>query len=233
MIKKYNIICSVFIGTVFLLGCSQGNELPAGVEKGAEFDRKINLYKLVQNGKRKLWSDSGKLYAVIEVNASDLENGNAETYMPATGAVLSRGNYKDGQKDGLWFWYFPDGKVYYKQEFAFGKKRSYWIETNLIGNEHGLYERYYFDGKLEEKGQFDSGYKTGEWVKYYRNGNIEYKGKFLKDKRVGKWFQYFSDGKTESEELYDEKGKLIERKTFFPDGKPRCIQKQNEPYQCA
>lgn len=231
MIKKYKIILLNSVALLFLLNCSQGNTLPTGVEAGAEFDKKINLYKLERNGKRKLWSDAGKLYAVIEVNGSFLENGNAETYMPATGAVLSRGRYKDGQKDGLWFWYFPDGKVYYKQEFAFGKKRSYWIETNLIGNEHGVYERYYFDGKLEEKGQFDAGYKTGEWVKFYRNGNPEYKGSFKKDKRIGKWFQYFSDSKIESEELYDEKGKLIERKTFFPDGKPRCVQKTSD-YSC-
>ena len=136
-------------------------------------------------------------------------------------------------KDGLWYWYFPNGNIYYKQNFNHAKRRTdFWVETNLLGNEHGSYERYYENGKLEERGEFDTGYKSGKWEKFYPTGQMEYTGEYSKGKKIGNWKFFYPDGKKEAAEVFDSKTELISRITFFPDGSLNCKNEKNNPLEC-
>lgn len=189
--------------------------------KNAEYNKKTNSFELVQGNRLKIWFEDGSLYSDCEVNSLGLKHGECTVYSKKHN-ILSKGKYKNAQKDGIWFWYFPNGNIYVKQAFTSGKKRSYWIEASEFGNEDGEYYRYYPNGNLEEQGFYDGGYKTNDWKKYYINGQLEYVGSYNKDKKIGKWFFYYPDGTTEAKEDYDNSGELIQRITFSPTGNVIC-----------
>ena len=207
-------------------------KLPAGVPKEAMFDRKKNIFTLTKDGQELVWYDNGKLYSDCKLGANGIRNGECRYYSEFNGNLLSNGNYVDNFKDGLWYWYFPNGNVYYKQNFSSKERRTFWMETNLLGNEHGSYERYYQDGKLEERGEYEAGFKSGKWEKYYPNGKLEYTGSYLKDNKIGQWKFYFADGKIEAEESFDSKSEFLSRLTYFPDGNLNCKNFKDKPLEC-
>lgn len=219
----FRFIFILFI-TLQLIDCGREDKKPpANVPAHAKYNRKLAYFQVIENGKDKRWNENGILVSDCEVNAARISNGDCKTYSQITGKIVSEGKFVDSLRDGLWFWYFPDGKVYYKMNYDFKKRRKdFWVETNLIGNEHGSYERYYSDGSLEEKGDYDTGYKTGEWKKFYRSGTPEYIGYYLKDKKVKTWKYFYSNGKIEAEEIFDETGVFQKRISYTPDGKEHC-----------
>ncbi len=47
---------------------------------------------------------------------------------------------------------------------------------------------YYFDnGKIEQRGFFKKGKRTGKWIQYNKQGNKVAVGYYIKGKRNGKW----------------------------------------------
>jgi antitoxin component YwqK of YwqJK toxin-antitoxin module len=235
-LKKTNL--SFFINLILLLGifiynCKVEKWRPEGIPKKAVYDKKRNVYTHIENGIRKIWVETGELYSECQVDELGREHGECKNYFPKTGKLITEGKSIHGERDGVWYWYFPNGQVYYKLTLAHDKKRPVWIETNLLGNEHGLYERFYEDGNLDERGMYDSGYRMGSWEKYYRNGNVEFRGNYKKDKKIGDWKYYYIDGKLEIEEKFTEEGVLVYRKTFFPDGSLACeIEPAKNKNQC-
>ncbi len=203
------------------ISCSPKKKFPQNVPTHAKFDKKINLYSSVENGIQLKHYDTGELYSACKISPLGILDGDCIQYSKDK-TVLSKGSFKNGQRHGMWVWNFLTGKPYYKQNFTYGKKRSFWIQTDVWGNEDGIYERYYDLGNLEETGFFDSGYKTGKWEKFFRNKKSESIGHFQKDKKVGEWIFYYPTGKIEAKEVYDKSGKLKKRTTFFEDGKIQC-----------
>jgi antitoxin component YwqK of YwqJK toxin-antitoxin module len=206
---------------------------PEGLPKEAKFDRKKNIFYLIKDQHEYVWYESGKLYAECELNALGIHHGECKYYFETNGKILGNGKFVNDLNDGLWYWYFPNGNIYYKQYFNHAKRRmDTWIETNKLGNEHGLYERYYETEKLEERGEYDTGYKTGKWEKYYPNGKLEYAGTYLKDKKIGFWKYYYPDGKLEAEEDFNSKAEFLSRVTYFPDGNLNCKNSKGSPLDC-
>lgn len=226
MIMKFLFLVSLFF-------CKH-QENPSEIPKDAKFDRKKNIYVLRNSNLETVWYDSGKIYSKAELNPkTGLNDGAYISYSEKNGNKISTGNFKEGLKDGLWFWYFPNGNIYYKQEFSYKNRREdFIVKTSQIGTEHGKVFRYYPSGKLEEEGNFDSGYKDGEFKKFYQNQNLEYKGVYKKEKKIGTWEYYYSNGKLESKEKYDSNSNLISRESYFSDGKPNCIQNKSEEAKC-
>ncbi|MCB1177952.1 MAG: hypothetical protein KDK36_10270 [Leptospiraceae bacterium] len=202
--------------------CKKEKYRPEGVPQDASYEKKRNLYTQIKDGKRKIWTKEGDFYSECLIDELGREHGECKNFFPGSGKLITIGNNIHGERDGVWYWYFPNGNIYYKLTLAHDKKRPVWIETNLLGNEHGAYERYYEDGSLEEKGSYDTGYKTDYWEKFYKDGQLEYTGYYKKDKKIKDWKYYFSDGKLEVEENFTGDGKLISRKTYFPDGNLNC-----------
>ncbi|MCP5498769.1 MAG: hypothetical protein H7A25_02610 [Leptospiraceae bacterium] len=212
-----------FLFTTLLYSCkAKANHiLPGNVPVGAKYDRRINLFTKIENGKLSQWTKEGLLYMDCEVNQNGVLHGYCKTYQKEN-RLSSEGRMVNGNKDGLWKWYFPDGELYIQQEHNHARKRIYWGDYDKIGNEHGKFEQYYLDGKLEIRGYYDAGYKTGSWEKYYRNGQLEYRGKFNKDLRTGEWLHYYNTGTLEVKESFDEAGKVIYRTTYDPEGHEIC-----------
>lgn len=221
--KHMNILSIVYIFLMYFssLSCSK-DVYPKTIPPEARYDKRTNSYVYIANGKKKVWNENGELFSEESLDEVGRSHGLYQSFFPSTGALLSRGNFKNGEREGVWEWYFPNGRIYYRSGYSSEKKRQVWIETNLLGNEHGLHERYYSSGNLEERGSFEFGLKTGVWEKFYKNGNFEHGGRYKSDKKVGKWLYLYPDGKKVAGEEFDESGKFLNRSTFYPDGSPEC-----------
>lgn len=211
----------------------KANELPPGIPEGAKFDRKKNLYTASDEEFKYVYYSNGSLYEKCEYNEPSSQlDGRCEAYLMNTDQIISYGNFKNGRRDGLWTWTFPNGQNYVVQNFVYGKKKEFWIPVEIWGNENGPYKRYYPNGNLDEEGSFDTGEKSGYWKKYYPNGSLEYSGNYLKSKKILEWKYNYPNGKLEAKESYDQVGELLERTTYYPSGDVWCISKSSKQVIC-
>ncbi|MDH5656236.1 MAG: hypothetical protein OEZ34_10030 [Spirochaetia bacterium] len=198
--------------------CSRLTEapLPSGIPEGAKYLSKGLWYYYGPNGELTLHYKNGALLGKGKIQ-NELKTGIWETYIADTGSTASLGSYQNGWRDGIWKYYDSEGRLYLLITYAPEPKRNFFI-TKDYGNENGLYERYYPDGSLEERGSFYSGYFNGKITRYHPNGNIAVQGNYLLDLMDGKWIYYFPDGKIEREENYSKGKKNGIFRNFHPDG---------------
>ena len=130
------------------------------------------------------------------------------TDVPFTGVISegrSRGELKNGLKQGTWFDYHEDGQLWEKGKFVDGKQNGEWVQYydngqlrwkgNLVnGKEEGESVKYYENGQLWEKGKFVDGKQNGEWVSYHENGQLRWKGNWFKGVFHGEWVVYHENG---------------------------------------
>lgn len=214
-----------------LVGC-KSDSIPPGVPQGASYDRKTNLYSHQAEGFAYRYNKQGKMIDKTQVNEGGQFHGIYEAYLQTDGKKITWGTFEKGQRHGTWTWTFENGSPYVVQNFTYGKKRSFWIPTELWGNEDGLYQRFYPDGKVEEQGFFNAGYRDGDWVKYYPDKKLEYAGRYKSGKKVGAWSYYYPNGGQEAMEDYTADGKLVFRATYYPNGKTWCLVKLGQAPQC-
>ena len=99
------------------------------------------------------------------------------------GVVNTKGDYKNGNKEGYWVTYYPNGKL--KEECNYDNR-----------NYEGKYKTYYSSGKLESEGNYRNNLKNGYWVNYFEDGRISEECNYKNDYKIG--FQICRNGK-----LYD------------------------------
>ena len=122
------------------------------------------------------------------------------------------------------------------------------FDTN--GKRHGVWKKYFNNGRVRYTGQFEHGKEVGTFkyysaatsdfpivvkefntsdntaiVKFYtKKGDLESKGSMLGKNRIGKWLYFHVDGKTVmSEENYQDGELHGYYKTFYNSGKPTEI----------
>ena len=96
--------------------------------------------------------------------------------------VVEEGNYENSRKQGLWKFFFPNGKV--KSEIAYVNSRP-----------NGIYKTYYENGQVEEEGAWKNNRNTGDFKRYYENGQVSQKFSFNETgKRNGKQEYYYENG---------------------------------------
>jgi antitoxin component YwqK of YwqJK toxin-antitoxin module len=71
--------------------------------------------------------------------------------------ILDEGMYVDGRKDGVWYDYYPNGKVKFSVTFRNGVPE-------------GKVTSYYATGQMSEQGNWIGGSWIGEYTIYYVNG---------------------------------------------------------------
>jgi antitoxin component YwqK of YwqJK toxin-antitoxin module len=88
-------------------------------------------------------------------------NDNEEHYLNESQEDKSINQYnKDGEKNGPWVEYYPNGKdIFFKGGYKNGKKDGKWVF-------------YYMNGNIENEGSFKNDLKDGVWAQYYRDGNL-------------------------------------------------------------
>lgn len=199
------------------------DDLPVGVHR--EFDKKGTIVKSM------IFDDNGKLVGKGIVDLEGKEQGEWEHFYPS-GAVRSRGKYKNGKREGEWQFYFITGATEQEGKYVKGKPDglwkwyypdgNLWREENFYKGKHeGLSSEFDENGKVIEKGEYYDGEKEGEWF-YHVNDHTE-KGAYKSGYKEGMWYHYFPDGTVKYKGIYvngEPDGKHV---TYHENGKIKWI----------
>ena len=114
-----------------------------------------------------------------EVYIDNLRNGTM-TEFTEDGKVLTKGEYEDDMKEGLWIYETPEYKEIGKyvndkpdslwKRYYMPKEKLRFEGRFLNGDEDGKHTWYFQDGRIMTDGNYIGGMKQGEWKFYYDNG---------------------------------------------------------------
>lgn len=90
-------------------------------------------------------------------------------------------------------------------------------DKNLLERK-GTYT-FYQNGIVKEEGNYDKGYKVGEWKRYYPSKQLLETINYTWDKISGQRKIFYKDGKLALDEYYDRNGNLESGKYFDEQGK--------------
>ncbi|MEP2281253.1 hypothetical protein [Maribacter sp.] len=119
---------------------------------------------------------------IINYSKNDDTIRDGEYKLNCTNSLVEIGNYKNGNKDGLWTVKNENGKLISSIEFIDGKL-------------NGKYELFDFDGNPKLKAEFENNLPKGEWLYFSKKGKIIKKGNYQNGKPIGIWNSYDSKGK--------------------------------------
>jgi antitoxin component YwqK of YwqJK toxin-antitoxin module/Tfp pilus assembly protein PilF len=126
----------------------------------------------------------------INRNEFKLGNGKIRTVF-INGKLAGEGEYKYGDLDGPYKYYFPDGSINTSQFYKKGL-----LDSTI--------HSYYYGGQLATEGTYKLGDKTGKWKHYLENGKLEYTEEYVDGQLHGKKTYYYEDGKIDTETEYYE-----------------------------
>jgi len=121
---------------------------------GSSNDRLENAERVVEEK-----YPDGKEKVVVYYSKDDKHEKLMEEKFHEDGNIFWTGNFKNGERDGLWrSWY---------------KNKNVWSEGNYIeGKRDGVWKCIYPNGRIHIKGYYKNDIKTGAWPTYDANGNI-------------------------------------------------------------
>jgi len=147
------------------------------------------------------------------------KKGNCITNYYVYGIKESEGCYVGSSKDGIWKYYYPNGKINAIVHYLSGQKNGQSLEYDKNGrissdatykNGHffGIVKFYYPNGNVNTEEYYDEkGLNRGAFKLWYPSGRISQTGNFVNGKMVGIWLQYYESGKIKSNSHYDSLGK--------------------------
>ena len=78
---------------------------------------------------------------------------------------------------------------------------------------------FFKKGTISEEGNYEKGYKMGEWKRYYSNKQLSEYLNYTWDRVTGPRKLFYKDGKLALDEVYNKGGKLETGKYFDEQGK--------------
>ena len=106
-------------------------------------------------GEMREYNDSGKV-----ITKGNFLDGEMDGFwFLDDGDEREEGTYKSGQRDGLWKFFYTNGKVAHQGKY-------------VEGNEQDKHSYYYDNGRVMQEGNFIMGKREGTWRKYDREGNL-------------------------------------------------------------
>jgi antitoxin component YwqK of YwqJK toxin-antitoxin module len=120
------------------------------------------------------------------------------------GNIESKGQFVNGETNGVWEFYFETGGV---------KMRGIVRQSS----NYGFWEYYYENGIKSMEGVIQGSSREGDWRIYYESSELKETGRFMDNKRNGFWRTYFEDGAIKGEiEYVDDVGRYTE---YYHNGK--------------
>jgi antitoxin component YwqK of YwqJK toxin-antitoxin module len=119
----------------------------------------------------------------------DYKNGVKEgvhTEYDETGKVVEEGEYLNGTEEGPWF--TVSGDFYEKGTYRDGLKNGKWTSLYLITKDNKT------DSILSFTGNFIDDNPDGKHIYYWENGKIKDEGNYITGKKDGDWIKYNTDG---------------------------------------
>ena len=120
-----------------------------------------------------------------------------------SGGVQSLGGYSSGQQNGVWTYFFENGRRKAEGYYSQGKKGGLW--------------RFYFEnGEMSQEVCYHNNIKAGEVKFYYENGSLKSEGEVKDGHFNGYWHYYHEDATLKASVIY-KAGRGI-YKEVFADG---------------
>ncbi len=147
------------------------------------------------------------------------------------GHKLYDGQFRDGVPNGVFRYYYADGKLKAISVLSDDGKTARTISYALNGRKiaEGNFRnekkdsiwKYYsdFDGVLLSEENYTLGVKNGVSKTYYPNGNLIELINYRDGRKEGEWVQYFEDGKLKFRGAYSGDEKEGPFMAYYPDGK--------------
>lgn len=106
------------------------------------------------------WTDEQpKLVAYYQIEGKDSVKIKEEKFYE-DGTMEFTGSYDaDGKRNGLWKYWYSNGKLWSEGEFANGKR-------------NGKADVFFEHGQMRYKGQFTNDKESGKWVFYNEDGTV-------------------------------------------------------------
>ena len=176
-------------------------------EQAGKYDKKGRA-----QGQWKWYYESGNLLRE-ENYLNNKQDGSMTEYEDSTHKIITKGEYLDGQQEGMWVYEITDYKEVGK--YKSDRRDSVWKHFYIPSN------------KLKFIGNYIDGNPDGKHIYYYPNGEVQIEGKYIAGSKDGDW-KYFDElgvqylmitYKDDVEIKYDGiRIKLFEK--GWPDGKP-------------
>jgi antitoxin component YwqK of YwqJK toxin-antitoxin module len=151
-------------------------------------------------------------------------NDNGKTYLYAIE------NYKDGKRNGLCTYFFPNGKKesesYYRNDTLDGLSKVYKIYGGLRyeenfkdGRTHGFKKYYSVDGELTEEQEYTEGVQTGIYHLYSKSKRVIVESFYINGIENGTRKVYSDNDKHEIIREFDFKNDIKIAARYFKKGK--------------
>lgn len=141
-----------------------------------------------------------------EINRCEFKNGSGKIRsVMINGKLYAEGEYKNGDLDGPYKFYYPDGTI---SSFQFYKGGL--LDSTL--------RSYYHGGKVSTEGNYKLGNKVGVWKHYLEDGKLDYVENYVDGSLHGKRTYYFENGKPDTETEFDQGNRRGWTKRYDPDG---------------
>jgi len=129
---------------------------------GGQLLREEHYRNGLKDGMSTEYDETGKV-----VTEGEFVDGNEDgSWFELIGDNYLRGTYRDGMRNGMWYYYYLDRKenvtdsiCYYKGSF-------------IEDNPDGKHIWYWENGKLKDEGNYVNGRKEGDWYKYNYDGTL-------------------------------------------------------------
>ena len=114
------------------------------------------------------------------------------------------------KREGKWVIY---GKDQSNSKFSASQK----VEEGIYesGRRTGLWIKYYPNGNKKSEIFYKKGRPNGKFKLYYENGNVEEEGEWKNRLYSGSFKRYYEDGTLEQEKTFDENGKAKGKVTYY------------------
>jgi antitoxin component YwqK of YwqJK toxin-antitoxin module len=112
------------------------------------------------------------------------------------GGRPGKGEYANGEREGTWVWYWPDGSLRERREYRSGLlegKLEAWYpdgrpqarEEYREGKPHGEWRRWYESGKPAAQENYEEGVLHGSLVRWHENGTKAMEAHFIRGSSIG------------------------------------------------
>tara|TARA_Y100000813_G_C24117062_1_gene330739 strand:- start:45 stop:1016 length:972 start_codon:yes stop_codon:yes gene_type:complete len=120
------------------------------------------------------------------------------------------GNFKMGEKNGIWTWFYLNGNKRYEINFINGIKDgayNFWYENGQLelesiykeGEINGNQIRYFKDGSKSSEIYYEAGKQDGPFKMWFSNGQIKLDFFYKDGKSHGSWKKWDEFGRIETE----------------------------------
>lgn len=113
-------------------------------------------------------------------------------------------------KDGSWIVTLTNRKGVLQELITFADEK-----LEIRKGPYALYE----NGNLKQEGNYNRGYKVGEWTSYYANKQVQEQSNYVWGKLHGNIKRYWDNGQLKEDVNYGGGKKFGERKMYYKNGK--------------